>query len=182
MTDSSVKEHVGEALSKGKRRLGMETPSAADAGGRVGIVRGALRAFGEGDHDGFLDVMDDEVAWHAPRSDHFPGGGDHTGRDAVRERFIGDAGRTYTEFGFTPESFLDADEESAVVVIGRFEGKGVEGDQVDAQAVQVWEFKGNSAVQVRTVTDSAAFPEVVTEDKQREWQEEDRKKEESEEK
>src|SRR5258705_12775244 len=122
MADTSVTDKVGEVVSKGKRRFGMEAPSAADAEGRVGIVRGALRAFGEGDHDAFLDALHEEVAWEAPDGEHFPGRGRHSGREAVRERFIEEAGRTYTEFGFRPESFLDADDEDAVVVIGRFIG------------------------------------------------------------
>src|SRR3954468_11808264 len=126
---------VGEVVSKGKGRLGMETPSAADADGRVGIVRGALRSFGEGDHDAFLDTLHDDVTWEAPDGDHFPGGGTQSGSDAVRESFIGDASRPYTKFGFRPESFLDADDEDAVVVMGRFIGEAVEGDKLDTEAV-----------------------------------------------
>jgi len=160
-----------------KRRLGMETPSAADADGNVGIVRSALRAFGEGDHDAFLDTLHDNVEWDAPDKGRFPGGGQHSGCDEVRERFIGDASRTYTEFGFRPESYLDADDEDAVVVMGRFIGEGVEGDKLDTEGVQVWEFEGNTAVRVRTIADSAAFPEVVTERQQEQWREEDEKAE-----
>jgi len=177
MAETSVKDRIGEAVSKGKRRVGMEAPSAADADGRVGIVRGALRAYGQGDHDAFLDVMDEEVEWEGPPGKSFPGFGGHRGRDAVRERFIEDAGRTYTEFGFHPDAFLEAEEDDAVVVLGRFVGEGVEGDHLDARGVQIWEFKGNTVATICTITDSAVFPELVTEDKQREWQEEDREKE-----
>jgi ketosteroid isomerase-like protein len=171
---------VEEVVSKGKRRLGLETPSAADADGNVGIVRGALRAFGEGDHDAFLDTLHDDVAWEAPDKGRFPGGGTQSGCDAVRENFIGDASRTYTKFGFRPESYLDADDEDAVVVMGRFIGEGVQGDKLDTEGVQVWEFQGNSAVRVRTIADSAAFPEVVTERQQEKWREEDKEAEERE--
>src|SRR3954469_8974066 len=178
MTESGVKERVGETVSKGKRRFGLEEPPAAEAGGLVGIVRGALRAFGEGDHDGFLDVLSDDVTWEAPDGDHFPGKGRHSGCDTVRERFVADIDRTYTEFGFRPESFLDAaDDEDAVVTIGRFIGKGVQGDMLDAPGVQIWDFKGNTATRVRIITDTAQFPEVITEEKQREFEEEDREKE-----
>ena len=177
MAETSVKDRIGEAVSKGKRRVGMEAPSAADADGRVGIVRGALRAYGQGDHDAFLDVMDDEVEWEGPAGKSFPGSGGHRGRDAVRERFIEDAGRTYTEFGFHPDAFLEAESDDAVVVLGRFVGQGVEGDQLDVRGVQIWEFKGNTVATICTITDSAEFPELVTEDKQRDWQEEDRERE-----
>ena len=65
-------------------------------------------------------------------------------------------------------------------MIGRFSAKGVQGDEVDTRAVQVWEFNGNAAVRVCTIADSAVFPEIVTEEKQREWEEEDRENEERE--
>jgi ketosteroid isomerase-like protein len=172
-----VKEQVGDLVSAGKRRFGLEKPSAADDDGRVGIVRGALRTFADGDHDGFLDTLRDDVFWEAPGSGRFPGGGEHEGTDAVRAEFIENAGRTYTSFGFRPDSFVDADDADAVIVIGRFEGEGVEGDQLDEPGVLVWEFQGNEVARVRIFTDGAAFPEVVTERKEREWEEEKREKE-----
>lgn len=172
-----VKDQVGDLVSAGKRRFGLEKPPAADDDGRVGIVRGALRTFADGDHDGFVDALRDDVFWEAPSSGHFPGGGEHDGADAVRTEFIENAGRTYTSFGFRPESFVDADDADAVIVIGRFEGEGVEGDHLDEPTVQVWEFQGNEVARIRIFTDGAAFPEVVTERKEREWEEEKREKE-----
>ena len=74
MPETSVREQVGEIVSNAKRRVGLETPSAADADGNVGIVRGALQAFGEGDIDGFVDALKDDVAWEGPSGKHFPGG------------------------------------------------------------------------------------------------------------
>lgn len=180
MAEADVKEQIGEVVSRAKRRVKLEKPSAADDDGHVGVVRGALRAFGEGDHDKFLDALHQEVSWEAPQGKHFPGYGEHDGRDAVKEKYIADVGRTYTEFGFRPETFLDT-EEDAVIVIGRFEGNGVEGDRVDTEAIQIWEFEGNAATRVVIYADTAAFPEVVTERKLEEWKEEDRKKEEGEE-
>ncbi len=179
MAEPSVKQQVGEMVSEGKRRVGIERPSAADEDGRVGIVRGALRTFGEGDTDGFLDALREDVTWEAPPNGNFPGGGEHTGRDAVREEYVANVGRTYTAFGFRPETFVDADDADAVIVIGRFEADGVEGDRVDEAGVQIWEFKGNAVSRVRIFTDTAGFPDVVTEEKEKEWEEEDRKKEES---
>lgn len=171
---------VKEMVSSAKRRVGAEAPLAADEDGKIGVVRGALRSFGEGDMDAFVDALKDDVMWENPEGDNFPGSGDLSGPDEVRERFIGDVGRTYTSFGFTPESFLETDKEDAVIVIGRFEGEGVEGGNVDTPGVQVWGFTGSEVTHVRVFTDSAAFPEVVTEQKEKEWAEEERKKEEGE--
>lgn len=178
----AVGDKVKDLTSSAKRRVGAEPPLAADEGGKVGIVRGALRAFGEGDMEGFVDALKNDVVWEAPEGSNFPGAGEHKGVDDVRSSYIADAGRTYTSFGFTPESFLEADKEDAVVVIGRFTGEGVEGGALDTPGVQVWGFSGNEVEHVRIFTDSAAFPEVVTEQKEKEWAEEERKKEEEEKK
>jgi len=176
--DSKVKE----MFSSAKRRVGAEAPRVTedDESKRAGVVRGALQAFGDGDMDGFIDALKDDVMWENPAGDNFPGGGDLSGPEEVREKFIGDVGRTYTSFGFRPESFLETDQEDAVVVIGRFEGEGVEGGSVDTPGVQVWGFTGTEVTHVRVFADSAAFPEVVTEQKEKEWAEEEKKKEEEE--
>ncbi|MEA2411710.1 MAG: SnoaL-like domain [Thermoleophilaceae bacterium] len=181
MTDS-VKEQVGDLVTRAKRRVGVEQPSAADDDGRVGIVRGALRTFGEGDTDGFLDALREDVVWEAPDGGHFPGGGEQLGRDAVKTEFVENAGRTFTDFGFIPESFVEADDVDAVLVIGRFEGDGVEGDRLDEPGVQVWEFQGNAVSRVRIFTDSAGFPAVITERREKELDEKERKEKEKAEK
>src|SRR3954470_5951267 len=181
MTDS-VKEQVGDLVTRAKRRVGVEQPSAADDDGRVGVVRGALRIFGEGDTDGFLDALRHDVVWEAPNGGHFPGGGEQLGRDAVKTEFVENAGRTFTDFGFVPESFVEAEDVDAVIVIGRFEGDGVEGDRVDEPGIQVWEFQGNAVSRVRIFTDSAGFPAVITERREKEMEEKEREKEEEEKK
>src|SRR3954468_1467664 len=181
MTDS-VKEQVGDLVTRAKRRVGVEQPSAADDDGRVGIVRGALRTFGEGNTGEFLDALREDVGWEGPSGGHFPGGGEQLGRDAVKTEFGENAGRTFTNFGFIPESFVDADEVDAVIVIGRFEGDGVEGDRLDEPGVQVWEFQGNAVSRVRIFTDSAGFPAVITERREKEMEEKEREKEEEEKK
>jgi ketosteroid isomerase-like protein len=177
-----VGEKVKEVTSSAKRRVGAEAPLAADEDGKIGVVRGALRAFGEGDMDGFVDALNDDVVWESPEGKCFPGAGEHRGPDEVRKSFIEDVGRTYTSFGFRPDSFLETDKEDAVIVIGRFEGEAVEGDNVDTPGIQVWGFKGNEVEHVRIFADSAAFPAVITEKEMKEQEEEDRKKEEEKEK
>jgi ketosteroid isomerase-like protein len=181
MAEGSVKEQVGDLVTRAKRRVGVEQPSAADDDGHVGIVRGALREFGEGNMDAFLDALKHDVVWEGPDGGHFPGGGEQLGRDAVKSEFIDNAERTFTNFGFRPESFVDADDVNAVIVIGRFEGDGVEGERLDEDAVQIWEFEGNSVARVRIYTDSAGFPPVITERREKELEEKEREEKEKEE-
>src|SRR3954451_14070476 len=182
MANASVKEQVGDLVTRAKRRVGAEQPSAADDDGRVGVVRGALGTFGEGDTDGFLDALKHDVYWEAPNGGHFPGGGEQDGRDAVKSEFIENAGRTFTSFGFRPETFVGADDVDAVIVIGQCEGEGDEGARLEEPGVQVWEFEGNSVAAVRIFTDSAGFPPVITERREQEMEEQEREEKEKEEK
>ena len=174
----AIKDKARETAQKTKRRIGVDRPIAAEEGGRVGIVRGALQAFGSGDMDGFLDALDDDAVFECPSGKNFPGAGDHKGADEVKETFIADAGRTYASFGFEPELFVEAEDDDAVIVFGRFAGEGVEGGNLDTRAVQVWEFKGNTVQAVRIYADSADFPAVVTEQQLKEQEQEQEEQEE----
>ncbi len=176
----AVKDRADEVVTKAKRRFGIENPSAADADGNVGTVRGALRAFGAGEFDQFLDALQEDVSWEAPSGD-FPGGGDLEGRKALKDKFIADIGRTYTEFGFVPENFVDTDD-GAVLVVGRFTGEAAESDALDVPGVQIWQFgRSTEAELIRIYTDSAAFPELITERKLKEREEEEERKKKEEE-
>jgi ketosteroid isomerase-like protein len=162
-----------------KRRAGVgDPPLATEAGGRAAGMSEAFRAFGEGDLDRFLGAFADDVEWSAPEGEAFPGAGNHQGRDAVREAFLGDAKRSFATFGFRPERYLEAQGENIVVALGAFTGEGVKGTgQLAAPAVQVWEYDGDEVIAVAIYTDSAAFPGVVTEQEEKEAQEEQEKEE-----
>jgi ketosteroid isomerase-like protein len=120
--------------------------------------------------------------WEAPNGGHFPGGGEQLGRDAVKTEFVENAGRTFTSFGFRPESFVEAEDVDSVIVVGHFEGDGVEGGRLDEPGVQIWEFQGNAVSRVRVFTDSAGFPPVITERREQEMEEQEREEKEKEEK
>src|SRR3954464_13588703 len=75
MTDS-VKEQVGDLVTRAKRRVGVEQPSAADDDGRVGNGQGALQTFGEGNTDDLHRALRHDVVWEGRSRGHFPGGGE----------------------------------------------------------------------------------------------------------
>ena len=174
-----VKQKIGEQWEKAKTTIGPSGPPVAtDAEGRTAIVRQALQAFGEGDVDGFFDNLHEDVDWEAPSGDNFPGGGTIEGRDEIKEKYLGDAGRTYTEFGFRPETYLESEDHDAVVVLGTYEGQGAKAmESFSAPAVQIWEFDRGQVLKVKIITDSAAFPPVVTEEEEEEAQKEQEEKE-----
>ena len=163
-------------VDQAKRGVGAGGPPlAAEVGGRIGGMREAFRAFGEGDIDRFLQAFDDEVEWSGPKGSKFPGAGNHASRDAVREAFVQDAERSYTSFGFRPDRYLESEADDFVVAIGAFIGEGVKGEgQLDAPAVQVWGFDGETVISVGIYTDSEEFSGVVTEKEQEEAEQEEK--------
>jgi ketosteroid isomerase-like protein len=168
-------QRAKSVVEQAKRRAGVgDPPLATEAGGRAQGMSEALRAFGEGDIDRFLSAFADDVEWSGPSGDAFPGAGNHEGRDAIREAFVGDAERSYTSFGFRPDRYLESPAEDVVVALGAFTGEGVKGSgRLDAPAVQVWEYDGDKVVFVGIYADSADFPGVVTEKEQQEREHED---------
>jgi ketosteroid isomerase-like protein len=147
--------------------------TADEVGGRVEVIRTALRAFGEGEHGQFLEVFHEEVEWVGPKGSNFPGSGTHQGRDAVRENFVDDIGEGFPAFGFRPDHYLDADEQDWVVTLGVFTGEGGS-DQFEVPGVVVWEFRDDKVGTVRIYTDTDAFPRPLEEDeREREGEEQE---------
>ncbi len=163
-------QRAKSVVEQAKQSAGVgDPPLATKAGGRAKGMSEALKAFGEGDIDRFLSAFADDVEWSGPKGDGFPGAGNHQGRAAVRDAFVGDAERSYTSFGFRPDRSLESPAENVVVALGAFIGEGVKGNgNLDAPAVQVWEYDGDKVVFVGIYTDSAGFPGVVTEKEQAE--------------
>jgi ketosteroid isomerase-like protein len=171
---SGIGQRAKSLVEQAKQSVGAgETPLATKVGGRAEAVEEALKAFGQGDVDRFLEAFSDDVTWSGPKGENFPGAGNHDGRDAIREAFVRDVERSFASFGFRPDHFLGAPDEDIVVAVGAFTGEGVKGEgQLDAPAVQVWEFDGDKVVAVDIYTDSAAFPGVVTEQEEKEREQE----------
>lgn len=157
-------EKVSGAVERAKEAVGLgEGDHAGKAEGRVRVVRETLRTFGEGEHDRFFEAFHEEVEWVAPAGKKFPGAGTHSGRDEVREKFIGDIGRGFPAFGFRPDHYLEADPEEWVVTLGAFIGEGSEGS-FDVPGAVVWEFDGDKIARVRIYADSEALPKPVEEE------------------
>jgi ketosteroid isomerase-like protein len=167
---SDFRQTAKSAVQQAKQRIGIgDPPLATEVGGRVEAVREALRAFGEGEIDRFIEAFAEDVEWVAPKGENFPGAGTREGRESVRESFVGAVKRSYASFGFEPQRYLEAPEENWVVVLGAFAGEGVKGKgRFDAPAVQVWEFDGDAVVRVQIYADAESFPPLVSEEEQEE--------------
>ena len=88
----------------------------------VEIVRQAYAAFGRGDIESILQLLDDRIEWDAVMgaAPHVPMAGTRHGKQAVAEFFRTLADNvTFTEF--EPREFIAQGD--TVVVLGRYEGR-----------------------------------------------------------
>jgi len=81
----------------------------------IAVVQQVYGAFGRGDLDGILALLDPEVAWRTPGPPDLPTAGMYRGVKAVRE-FFGKLLNTFEITNFEPQDFLAEDEK--VVVLG----------------------------------------------------------------
>jgi len=82
------------------------------------VVKGAYEAFGKGDIDGVLGILDERVEWDV--TSVVPQGGSFRGRDGAAEFFQG-LGSHWSEIKVEPEQLVS--EGDTVVAIGRAAGK-----------------------------------------------------------
>lgn len=152
-------------VDRAKSAIGARTPTAEEADGHVARAREALLAFGEGDLGAFFGSLSKDVEWVGPEGESFPASGTIHGRDELRERMVEDVKRGYETFGFRPEHYFETEGEDWVLMVGAFSGEPMKGrQQVDVPGAQLWEFDGDEVARIRVFVDSAAFPELRTDE------------------
>ena len=167
----------GEAVERVKSAVGQgdDVPKADGAEGPVAVVRGALRAWGEGNFDEFFAAFEGDVEWVAPQGSKFPAAGTIHGRDELRDKLVDSVKAAYQEFGFRPAHFLEAEQVDWIVVLGTFTGTPLAGHELDVPGVMVWEMDGERAERVRVYTDSELFHEPAPDKEERERDEREHK-------
>lgn len=121
----------------------------------VDIAARSYEAFARDDLDAVLADLHPEIEWHQAQG--LPHGGLYRGIDEVRRNVFDPLDRDWWEtFTVTPEQFLDAGDE--VAVIGRYRGvaKGT-GRTLDVPFVHVWTFREGLAVRFRQFLDTAGW-------------------------
>jgi ketosteroid isomerase-like protein len=111
----------------------------------VGRIRGAIAYFNQhGIPD--LEGLDPDVEWWTPAD--LPDAGVHRGHDEVR-RHLSSWARSFEEFHAEPLDFIDAEDQVIVrlVLRGRLKGSDTWVQQPDL--VQLWRFRGETAVEIR---------------------------------
>lgn len=129
----------------------------------LALVRRSYDSFERGDLDAVLADMDPEIEWHQAQG--LPHGGFYKGVDQVRRNIFEplDA-EWWDEFTATPDEFLDAGEQ--VAVLGRYRGiaKGT-GKVLDVPFVHVWTVRDGKAIRFRQFLDTAGWVEALAPDR-----------------
>jgi uncharacterized protein len=108
------------------------------------VVRNIYDAFGRGDLDGILTLLDPEVSWRTPGAPDLPTAGLRQGIPAVRE-FFGLLSNTFDIADFRPTDFFASGDKVVVLGTSR-EGPRGTGRFVDFRWVHVFTFRNARVV------------------------------------
>ena len=125
----------------------------------VDLARSSYEAFGRGDLDGALAMMDDDIEWHQAQG--LPHGGLYRGLDEVRKNIFDPLDEEWwDEFAAEPDEFLDAGRE--VVVVGRYRGVAKRTHKhLDVPFVHIWTLEDDKAIRFRQFLDTAGWVEAL---------------------
>lgn len=127
----------------------MSEPQNLDA------VRSIYAAFGRGDLEGIVALLDPEVSWRTPGAPDLPTAGLHQGIPAVRE-FFGVLLSTFDIADFQPHDFLTGGDKVVVLGTSR-EGPKGSGRLVDFRWVHVFTFRNGKVVAFEEPADVSAL-------------------------
>jgi uncharacterized protein len=125
----------------------------------VEAVRSSYEAFGRGDLDGALAMMDDAIEWHQAQG--LPHGGLYRGLAAVRAAVFDPLDEEWWEdFRADPDEVIGLGDD--VVVLGRYTARAkATGAPLDVPFAHVWRFRNGRAVRFHQFTDTRGWVEAL---------------------
>ncbi len=125
----------------------------------VDIARSSYEAFGRGDLDGALAMMDEQIEWRQAQG--LPHGGVYHGLAAVRAAIFDPLDAEWWEdFRADPTEFIDGGDH--VVVLGRYTARAkASGAPLDVPFGHVWLFRHGRAVRFQQFTDTRGWVEAL---------------------
>ena len=125
----------------------------------VEAVRSSYEAFGRGDLDGALAMMDDEIEWHQAQG--LPHGGFYRGLAAVRAAVFDPIDEEWWEdFRADPDEVIGLGDD--VVVIGRYTARAkATGAPLDVPFAHLWRFRDGRAVRFHQFTDTRGWVDAL---------------------
>ena len=125
----------------------------------IEAVRSSYEAFGRGDLDGALAMMDEEIVWHQAQG--LPHGGVYHGLPAVRAAVFDPLDEEWwEEFKADPSEVIGLGDD--VVVLGRYTARAkATGAPLDVPFAHVWRFRDGRAVRFHQFTDTRGWVEAL---------------------
>jgi ketosteroid isomerase-like protein len=124
-------------------------------------VRSFYAAFGHRDAQRFTELLDPQIEWTSAENflyaDHSP----YVGVDAVLKLIFGRLPADWEDFSLSAGEILGGGD--LVIASGRFLGRfKANGASIDAQFVQVFQFKDGKIAKCQMYTDTAQFKESIS--------------------
>ncbi len=125
----------------------------------IEAVRSSYEAFGRGDLDGALAMMDDEIEWHQAQG--LPHGGLYRGLAAVRAAVFDPLDEEWWEdFRADPDEVIGLGDD--VIVLGRYTARAkATGAPLDVPFAHVWRFRDGRAVRFHQFTDTRGWVDAL---------------------
>ncbi len=126
----------------------------------VAAVRDSYEAFGRGDLDAALAMMDEEIEWHQAQG--LPHGGLYRGLAAVRAAVFDPLDEEWwSDFRADPDEVIGLGDD--VVVLGRYTARAkATGAPLDVPFAHVWRFRDGRAVRFHQFTDTRGWVEALS--------------------
>jgi uncharacterized protein len=125
----------------------------------IDALRQGYEAYGRGDVESAMEVLDDDVRWEGPPTEKVPGGGTYNGKEEVG-RLWQEFAESFDDLKVEPDEFLEGEE--TVTVLGNTSGRAKEtGNDFKVPFVHVWRFSDGKANRVQTLTDTATVADAM---------------------
>ena len=124
----------------------------------VEIVKDLYKAFAAGNQERIREIFDPNIVW--VQNEGFPGGGVHTGVEAIFSNVFGKLGREWEVWRTEPRRWLDAGDD--VVVLGEYHGThGTTGKSMQAAFAHVYSLSNGRVLRFEQYTDTVKVAEAV---------------------
>ena len=123
-------------------------------------IKSGYEGFARRDMDAVMAIWNDDIVWEGPNAEELPGGGTHSGKEAVAA-MLGDIANNWDDFEAPADEFLEDGE--TVVVLGRLDARAkATGTEVKVPYVHVWRMRDGRASRVQVLTDTAVVLAALT--------------------
>ena len=124
-------------------------------------VRSLYEAYARRDAQRFAELLDPQIEWYSAENFLYADQSPYVGTDAVLKLIFGRLFADWDDFSMRPVEILGGGE--VVIASGRYVGTfKANGAYINAQFVQVFQFKDGKVVKCQVYTDTAQFKEAIS--------------------